>query len=235
MEGKSENKFLNKNFFLRVISSVVLTSVMAFCLLKNTFTFSLLILLISIVSYFEWFSIVSNKLADQDPNRYTKYLMFWGILGLIAILPSSAAFLCLRYINGIHSIIYLVLTVAATDVGAYFFGRLIGGPKLAPSISPGKTLSGAIFGILSAMGVASILFVFKYFSEILYLHLMIITVIISVSSQIGDLMESAFKRHFGVKDSSNLIPGHGGFLDRIDGFLISAPIFLIMYFLDLVR
>lgn len=230
----SQPKFLNKNLFLRIISGIIMASIATFCITKNSFTFSLFILVVAIISYLEWFTIVTNKLINQEFDNYKKYTMFWGVLGLITILPSSASILYLRYIDGIHSIVYLILIVASTDIGAFFFGKLIGGPKLAPSISPGKTISGAFFGIISSLGTATILFLIKYF-EANYIQLLIITAIISIASQVGDLLESAFKRNFGVKDSGKLIPGHGGFLDRIDGFLISAPILMIVYFLDLIK
>ncbi len=230
----AQSKLLNKNLFLRIVSGVIMASIATFCITKNSFTFSLFILVIAIISYLEWFTIATNKLINQEFDNYKKYIMFWGVLGLIAILPSSASILYLRYIDGIHSIVYLILVVASTDIGAFFFGKMIGGPKLAPSISPGKTISGAFFGVISALSVATALFFIKYFA-ISYQKLLIITAILSVSSQIGDLLESAFKRNFGVKDSGKLIPGHGGFLDRIDGFLISAPILMIVYFLDLMK
>ena len=231
---ENNNKFLNKNLFLRIISAVVMTGITAFCLMKSNFAFSIFILIITIFAYFEWFTVVSNKLSEQDPEHYAKYMMSWGVIGLIFILPSSASMLYIRDIDGIKYIIYLFCVVASTDIGAYFFGKWIGGPKLAPSISPGKTISGAVFGIFTATMAVSILFFTQYLSDIGYLKLMLITIVISILSQIGDLLESAFKRKFGVKDSSNLIPGHGGFLDRMDGFLISTPAFAIMYFMNII-
>ena len=232
-----ENKFLNKNLFLRIISAIVMIGIAGSCLMKSSFTFSLFILIVTIVSYLEWFTVVSNNLDKQEPENYKKYMIFWGIIGLIAILPASASMLYLRDIDSIQSIIYIVSIIAMTDIGAYFFGKLIGGPKLASKISPGKTISGAIFGILSSIAIGSIFHLMKYFKEmeISYSKLMIITIVISILSQVGDLLESAFKRKFGVKDSSNLIPGHGGFLDRIDGFLISAPFVAIMHFIYMIK
>jgi phosphatidate cytidylyltransferase len=232
-----ENKFLNKNLFLRIISAIIMIVISGFCLTRSSFTFSIFILVVTIVSYLEWFTVVSNNLDEQKPESYKKYMIFWGVLGLIAILPSSASMLYLKDINGTQSIVYIISIIAATDIGAYFFGKSIGGPKLAPSISPGKTISGSIFGILSSIIIGSIFYFIEYFKEmdLSYSKLILITLIVSILSQIGDLLESAFKRKFGVKDSSNLIPGHGGFLDRIDGFLLSMPFFAIMHFMNFIK
>ena len=142
--------------------------------------------------------------------------------------------LYLRYISGIDKIFYMILVIIATDIGAFIFGKIIGGPKLAPSISPGKTISGSISGIVVAIICAIILKLTGYII-IEYKSLIIITVTLSIVSQIGDLIESKFKRHFGVKDSSNLIPGHGGFLDRADSFLLTAPVFMIIIIFDLFK
>jgi hypothetical protein len=96
-----ENKFLNKNFFLRIISATIMAGITGFCLMKSSFTFSILILVITIISYLEWFTVISNNLDKQEPENYKKYMVFWGIFGLIAILPSSASLLYLRDIDGI--------------------------------------------------------------------------------------------------------------------------------------
>lgn len=121
---------------------------------------------------------------------------------------------------GLFAIIFVFVIVWATDIFAYFCGKALGGPKLAPSISPGKTWSGAIFGLMAGAGagIAVVLLLSHgggYFVPVL-------AIVLSISSQIGDLFESWIKRRFGVKDSSNLIPGHGGFMDRLDGLVFAA-------------
>ena len=127
---------------------------------------------------------------------------------------------------GLFAIIFVFVVVWATDIFAYFCGKSLGGPKLAPSISPGKTWSGAIFGLIAGVG-AGICVVLLISSGGDY-YVPIIAVVLSISSQIGDLFESWIKRRFGVKDSSNLIPGHGGFMDRLDGMIFaSVAAFLI--------
>jgi CDP-diglyceride synthetase len=117
--------------------------------------------------------------------------------------------------------------VWATDIGAYMFGRKYGKRKLWPEISPNKTIEGALGGILSAVVVALIyLLAFpakEYFNQGTFV-LLIATIVFSVVGQFGDLVESAFKRHYGVKDSGNILPGHGGILDRFDSLLFVFPI-----------
>lgn len=118
---------------------------------------------------------------------------------------------------------FLLAAVWATDIGAYFTGRLVGGPKLAPAISPGKTQSGAWGGLACAIA-ASLLFVRSQqsFTALEAAALAANATILSIAAQSGDLLESAVKRRYGKKDSGSLIPGHGGLLDRFDGLLAAS-------------
>ncbi len=116
--------------------------------------------------------------------------------------------------------VLLLVIVVTTDVGAYITGRLVGGPKLAPAISPAKTWSGAVGALAASMGAAA-LFAMGYDAAMVILLPMV--VVLSISSQIGDLFESWLKRRAGIKDSGNMIPGHGGVFDRLDGFLAAVP------------
>ena len=121
---------------------------------------------------------------------------------------------------GFHAILYLFLVVWSADTGAFFTGKLIGGPKLAPKISPNKTWSGFIGGALFA-GMAGVLFA-AWFGHTSIPTVAVLSVVLALISQGGDLGESFIKRFFGVKDSSGLIPGHGGVLDRLDGLVFAA-------------
>lgn len=123
---------------------------------------------------------------------------------------------------GIVAIFFLFAVVWATDVLAYFGGRAIGGPKLAPSISPGKTWSGGVTGAVG--GVVAGLLVAAVAGVPNLLAVAVLGLVLSCVSQAGDLFESAVKRRFGVKDSSRIIPGHGGLMDRLDGFLAAAGV-----------
>ena len=121
---------------------------------------------------------------------------------------------------GFYAIIYLFITVWTVDIFAYISGRSFGGPKFAPRISPKKTWSGFIGGV-SAGAIAGALFG-AYIGNTSLLVIGFVSLVIGVVSQIGDLFESAFKRHFNIKDASNLIPGHGGLFDRVDGLMFGA-------------
>jgi phosphatidate cytidylyltransferase len=120
---------------------------------------------------------------------------------------------------GFLAILFLVAAVAATDVAAFFVGRTFGGPKLAPSMSPNKTWSGFIGGITAAAGVGALC---ANLTGGNVFTLALTGLALGVIAQGGDLAESALKRKFGVKDASNLIPGHGGFMDRVDGLVAAA-------------
>jgi phosphatidate cytidylyltransferase len=139
-----------------------------------------------------------------------------GVLGIAPIVLRSD----IRY--GFAAIVLLFAIVWATDILAYFVGRAVGGPKLAPRVSPKKTWSGAIGG--TAAAVAAALAVATIFGLAGLYALALLAVILSIVAQAGDLFESALKRRFGAKDSSQLIPGHGGLMDRLDGFLVAAAL-----------
>ena len=149
--------------------------------------------------------------------------------GIPYVVFGSIALLWVRGVDedGLGLLIYLLFAVWATDIGAYAAGRTIGGPKLAPRISPKKTWAGLIGGMISAaLFGAGVAFVFGAerpgFAALL-------AAVLAVISQAGDLFESGIKRHFNVKDSGRLIPGHGGLLDRVDGLIVAAPVFALFH------
>ncbi|UEX89320.1 phosphatidate cytidylyltransferase [Staphylococcus ratti] len=127
---------------------------------------------------------------------------------------------------GLHYILFGLLIVWLTDTGAYIFGRSFGKHKLWPVISPNKTIEGFIGGLLCSLLVP---LVFMFFVQFDYsiLWVLIVTIVLSAFGQLGDLVESGFKRHFGVKDSGRLLPGHGGILDRFDSFMFVLPLMYI--------
>lgn len=145
----------------------------------------------------------------------------WLAVAYAAIPAAALAFLRDGDAAGLWAILFLFAVVWATDILAYFVGRAVGGPKLAPSISPGKTWSGAIggaaAGTLAGIGVAA-----AAASPASPWLIGLAALLLSVLSQMGDLFESGLKRRFGVKDSGWLIPGHGGVMDRVDGLVAAA-------------
>ncbi|ANU10550.1 phosphatidate cytidylyltransferase [Planococcus antarcticus DSM 14505] len=126
-------------------------------------------------------------------------------------------------------LVFALLVVWFTDSGAYFTGRKIGKRKLWPEISPNKTIEGFVGGIVWAIGIA---LVFNYFIPLNHsiILIIIVTIIASVFGQMGDLVESALKRHFNVKDSGAILPGHGGILDRFDSILFVMPLLHFLHF-----
>lgn len=129
---------------------------------------------------------------------------------------------------GLMAVLFLLLCVWASDTGAYFAGRLIGGPKLATRISPNKTWSG-LAGAIAAGGIVGLAFALVR-TDLSAGYMVVAGGLLSAVSQSGDLLESALKRYYGVKDASALIPGHGGFMDRIDGLsaaVVAAAIYAV--------
>lgn len=148
----------------------------------------------------------------------------WAGAGIVyaGVLPVSLAALHGSSDCGSRSVVWLFAIVWGTDIFAYFGGRVIGGAKLWPRVSPGKTWSGTLTGILAgaALGAAAGAYGLHPGPHIMPLFALSLTA--AAVSQAGDIFESSVKRRFGVKDSSSLIPGHGGFMDRLDGFIAAA-------------
>jgi phosphatidate cytidylyltransferase len=124
--------------------------------------------------------------------------------------------------NGFLAVIFLFAIVWTTDIAAYFVGRTVGGPKLMPQVSPKKTWAGALAGVVAAVVVA--LALVKVAAQTDLFSIAMLAVALSVFAQGGDLFESFLKRRFGAKDSSHLIPGHGGLMDRLDGFVTASVV-----------
>ena len=124
--------------------------------------------------------------------------------------------------DGARALIWLFALVWATDVFAYLGGRLIGGPKLWPRISPSKTWSGTLTGLVAGAAIGTFVALRDRFDVAALVPVLALTLSAAILSQVGDALESAIKRHFGVKDTSRLIPGHGGLMDRLDGFIAAA-------------
>jgi phosphatidate cytidylyltransferase len=143
-------------------------------------------------------------------------------LGVVYVGVPAVVLLWLRADEpyGLPAVLFLLLIVWTTDTFAYFGGRLIGGPKLWPSISPNKTWAGLITGV-AASAIAGALFA-AFLKEAAVAMLAFSGLVLGLVAQAGDLAESALKRRFGVKDASSLIPGHGGVLDRVDGLVFAA-------------
>ncbi|MBL4691316.1 MAG: phosphatidate cytidylyltransferase [Rhodospirillales bacterium] len=194
---------------VRIVSAAVLAPVVLGTVYAGSYFFVILVAAAGLVMAYEW-----NRLCDG--------LLGWRLVGALYIGLPCWALLSLRAdpVAGRDTLFWLLAVVWAADTGAYTFGRLIGGPKLAPVISPNKTWAGLAGGISMAaiVGVGAALLL----DQTAVLTLAGLSALIGAVSQGGDLIESWVKRHFGVKDTGSIIPGHGGLLDRVDGLLTAA-------------
>lgn len=183
----------------------------------NRLDFSLIIVLILL-----GYTVISkNEFTFDDAGFMTLGTIYLG-LGFHYILMSREA--------GLEFIFFAIIVILSTDIGAYFSGFLFGKHKLIPAISPNKTIEGSIGGSLLAIILGTV------FHLIFPVHDSLIVVIIvsflaSIVGQLGDLVESAFKRHYDVKDSGELLPGHGGILDRFDSWLFVFPFLHLIQFI----
>lgn len=236
----------------RILSSLVIVPVVVLCLWYGGWAYRALVLLVMVGIVWEGETLLGQPMKGLRGLL----LLLWPLCGgLIAIkgqwyaafylLSTSALFgkrafgpvmvamfggfslLWLRERpEGFYETFFVIFAVIASDSCAYATGRLIGGPKLAPAISPGKTISGSVGGIVGAVILGGL--VGHWAGQGWSVSACVTGGLIAVAAQIGDLLESAFKRQLGVKDSGRLIPGHGGLLDRLDALLLAAPVAAIL-------
>ena len=175
--------------------------------------------------------------------HYPKYCYVWNgryklsIVGLLTIIPAWNGMIMLKYFNpNGYLLLFIVILVAAADVGAYFIGKHFGYRKLAERLSPNKTLEG-VFGGSAACMLSAIILVplvnclIPAADQISLFLIMVLILPVIIFSVVGDLLESMLKRNQGLKDSGNILPGHGGILDRIDGLLAVVPCFSLILFI----
>lgn len=201
----------------------------------STAIFSLLIMLQFFVS-FVWIFIVPMVLY-QSKTQVSYNSIFHSVLGIVAAFTTWFAILIIYVFLGAWFLLSFLSIIWCADNFAYFGGKYFGGAKLAPAISPGKTRSGAICGLISiAIWMIVSAFIDNSFSSLLVKHIgllgaVAVGVLMGVVSIFGDLYESLLKRRAGVKDSSHLLPGHGGFWDRLDSVVAVSPIAMCFVFL----
>ncbi|WGE91789.1 phosphatidate cytidylyltransferase [Actinobacillus genomosp. 1] len=177
----------------------------------------------------------------RSANVWAKSVSAKFIFGFCTLIPFFIAALALRFNNyavdefqGTYLLLYVCLLVWGADSGAYFFGRAFGKHKLAPKVSPGKSWEGAIGGLMTSCVIAFLFLEFApnnvFGRELATVPFILVSVATVAISVLGDLAESMFKRQANIKDSSNLIPGHGGILDRIDSLTAAIPFFATFFF-----
>ena len=214
----------HSEFNKRLISSILMTPAIIFIVLIGSYYFIFFLYLCFAISIYEWINISNSK----------KYL----VPGLFLLMLSFYSAYKVRYttyneFDGVYLFLFILFICVLTDLGGYFFGKILKGPKLT-KISPKKTITGFIGGFLLPLLIFYILIkseIFIFSNKNLtenFLSFIYFIITISFISQVGDITVSYFKRLSGVKNSGDIIPGHGGILDRIDGMIF---VFLISYFL----
>jgi phosphatidate cytidylyltransferase len=201
----------------RIISSLVMVPIALFAIFSSQKLFIFLVIMVAVLMAFEW-AEMSRKMPDKKK---------WRLIGFFYIAIPLYCAVSIRILDN-EILFWMFAIIWATDIFAFFAGRSLGGVKIAPAISPNKTWSGLIGGVLASLGIGAISAIIFPGSIIFFL---IISVLISIVEQISDLVESKFKRIFGVKDSGDIIPGHGGVLDRLDGMILVAPLVWVIIFL----
>lgn len=195
----------------RTITALIIIPIIAGVIYAGGVVFNLAIALLLLQMLREFFAMEKQTLYSP--------------LAMATVFTTASCCLSLIYIEqlSVWAIIWLVCVIAATDVGAFFAGRAFGKHKIWPKVSPNKSWEGAIGGFAFAALVSG------WFGQPAYLG-----VIIGFVAQVGDFTESAMKRKFGVKDSGTLLPGHGGVLDRADGYLFAAPLAAILHYAGVI-
>lgn len=198
----------------RIITALVLIPIALYAILSAKDLFIFLSVAIAILMTSEWLDI-TKKAEDQQK---------WRIVGLFYILIPIYSVIKIRLFDA-NILLWMFAIIWATDIFAFFAGKTLGGPKLAPTISPNKTWSGLGGGVVASMliGLTSS---FMFSGGVIFF--ISVSVFLSLVEQVSDLFESKVKRIFGVKDSGNIIPGHGGVLDRLDGMMFVAPVVLLL-------
>ena len=151
-------------------------------------------------------------------KNFFHHSRYFGAFYSLAVIVCGIIFYRVRLEFGLYHTVWLIGIVVVTDTAGYLIGRIIGGPKVFPRISPKKTWAGVLAGWF-AVGLFSWFFVENVAPQSLFIKFVSISIILSVSAQLGDMIQSQLKRRSDVKDSSGLLPGHGGFMDRFDGFV----------------
>ena len=207
----------------RLLSSLIMLPTALFLILKGSIFFTFFLFVVFIATIKEWLDMCKKK----------KLMKFLGVIFLIISFYLAYK---LRIKEGAYVFIFIVLISVCTDIGGYIFGKLLKGPKIT-KISPNKTFSGVVGGFIISLIGALVFYEYmpitlsSNFGEFISfdLYLFFIILMISMISQIGDLIISYFKRQAKIKDSGQLLPGHGGFLDRVDGMIFAIPFsFLIL-------
>ena len=215
---------MSKELKKRVLTSILLLLIAILCIVINKIIFISAIFIIFAICFYEWNKINTPYFFVKKKKEGFFLIQLIGLSYLFTFLASS---IYIYYSIGIIFFIYVLLVCVCSDIGGYIFGKAIGGKKLT-KISPNKTISGSVGSFIFSI-IPLLLFNFKNYQDInLSLKHILFCLVISLSCQLGDLIISYFKRLNKVKDTGNILPGHGGFLDRVDGIIFAIPVACIL-------
>ena len=224
----------NSDLGVRVLSAIVMVALAGTAIWLAGWYWFAFVFVVAVGVLYEWQLLVS-KFAKNSVGKFLWLIVGIFYVGLAALLLIHVGsfprtiFSDSEPVRDYSAIIGIVGAVVATDVGAYFFGRSIGGPKIAPSISPSKTWVGLLGGMIAATLAVRFLAVGDNLSgDEKWMLSVVLGCPIAIVAQIGDFLESWMKRRAGVKDSGNMLPGHGGLFDRVDGLLAVSFVLGVM-------
>ena len=210
----------------RILSAIVLAGLVVGAEILGGVFFTTIVMLMAMQLSTEFY-----RMTESWTRKWRTIGFFYIAIPCVSLIVLRDAVFANDSNGGMQAVLLLMAMIAATDIGAFFFGRLIGGPKILPAISPKKTWAGLLGGIICAALVGAL--AIPYLPVPVPLPLMILAgAVMAIVAQIGDFFESWLKRRAGIKDSGTLIPGHGGLLDRLDGFMFTAPLFTLILFIS---
>ena len=202
----------------RIITSIVLIGIFLFCYFIHAYFFYALIAIVSLISWIESNNIFKKIKLKKSLKNINVFLSF-------IYLSFFAFIVCYSYYEKI-SLIFILLVCIFSDIGGYIIGKTIGGKKLT-KISPKKTISGSIGSLFFSIIPLFILNIYDNDEYPIKIFIFLLCLLISLACQIGDLFISYLKRKAKVKDTGNILPGHGGLLDRIDGIILAVPVGIV--------
>tara|TARA_B110000008_G_scaffold234147_1_gene238357 strand:+ start:727 stop:1365 length:639 start_codon:yes stop_codon:yes gene_type:complete len=212
---------MKKELVKRILSSIVLLPAIFFLIIKGSILFNSFLIICFFISIYEWSKIVKKNL--------------YKLLGILFLLVSFYSIYKIRTssVDDYLFLLFITTICISTDIGGYIFGKIFKGPKLT-KFSPNKTISGMIGAFILSILSMYFFILNEKIIDTFSINIIVFTILISVISQLGDIIVSYFKRLSNIKDTGNIIPGHGGLLDRIDGMIFAFPITYILFTVDLI-
>ena len=215
-------------FKKRILSSIILIPITLFFIIKGSIFFTIFISIFFLITSYEWHMMSKKK----------KYNLFGFVFLIVsfysAFLLRNSNLCCTSTDPGLNYFLLLISICVFTDIGGYIFGKLFKGPKLT-KISPNKTYAGVIGSFLVPIISINLFLNYSFLNIKFSYELLIFIILISLVSQIGDIIVSYFKRLSNIKDTGRIIPGHGGFLDRVDGMIFVFPFSYLLLKINLFQ